>query len=268
VCKQPANDDPCNAEMLTIGADCSTTLPYTNVDATALSGEGFSCYPDESADNTVWFTFVPTMGAVSISTDFGAVADSSDTQLTVYELSGSDCTIISNYISLYCNEDILPAPQNSYFNAGLPAVAVTPGNTYYIQVDAFNNDTDAAEPATNPGSFCILVSEFAPPSNDQCANAVQFGGFGPTACKTASDLPALAGNITTIGATATAGLDSLSCDSDGYNATVYYSFPFGPDPTAEIEFQLLEGENINVAVVETGCDMSPGVASSNCVNGN
>ncbi len=264
---QPANDDPCNAEMLTIGADCSTTLPYTNVGATSLPGEGFACYPDGSADNTVWFTFVPTTGAVSITTDFGAVADSSDTQLTVYELSGTDCTILPNYIPLYCNEDILPAPVNSYFNAGLPPVAVTPGNTYYIQVDAFNNFPDSSLVVTNPGPFCILVSEFTPPFNDECVNAIPFGGFGANTCKIAGNLPALQGNLTTIGATATIGLDSLSCDSDGLNATVYYSFPFGQDPTAEVEFQLLAGENVNVAVVEPGCDMSPGVASNNCVNG-
>jgi len=75
------------------------------------------------------------------------------------------------------------------------------------------------------------------------------------------------GNLTTVGATASDNLGILSCDDAGENASVYYSFPFGQDPTAEIEFQLLAGENINVAILEPGCDLSSGVVGNNCFMG-
>jgi len=259
---QPANDDVCNATMLTIGADCSATIPYTNIGATTQNEEPVGdCYGDFSVEQSVWFTFVPTSSAVSITTDF-AGSGMQDNQLAVFELAGTDCAVLSNLIQIACNEDIQPNPVNTDFNAGLAPFLVVPGTTYYVQVDGYNVVDDY-----NEGSFCILVTEENPPSNDECNNAVPFGGFGPTNCKIASELPALEFNLTTIGATATSSLDTLSCDDEGLNATVYYSFPFGQDPTAEIEFQLLAGSNINVAVLEAGCDTSPGVAGFNCVTG-
>lgn len=92
---QPVNDDACNAIMLSLNADCSATLPYTNITATTQAGELIgSCYGDNSIEQTVWFSFVaPASGAVSISTDF-AGSGMQDSQLTLFQLLASMSELI------------------------------------------------------------------------------------------------------------------------------------------------------------------------------
>jgi len=104
---QPINDNLCDATMLMIGKDCSTTLPYTSKGATAEIGEPIGdCYVDVSVEQSVWFTFVPTLSAVSITTDFWG-SGLQNSQLAVFELTGGDCTILPNLVQIACNEDML-----------------------------------------------------------------------------------------------------------------------------------------------------------------
>jgi len=267
---QPANDDACSPTMLTIGDDCSGTLPYTNVGATAQLGEkNGECYGDGSAEQTVWFAFVaPASGAVSVDTDFpnsfGEIADNSeDNQLAVFELQGGDCTVLANFIEIACNEDKLPVPENT-FMGGIPPFPVTAGTTYYIQVDGFAN----ADEVASQGAFCIVVTEENPPTNDDCANADVYGGFGPMCTKIWGDTEDE--NASTVDATAGNGIDVFSCDGGPFNASVYYSFIAG---VAEVEFNLLSGENINVSLLTESetCDAGGSngsiEVSGNCFTG-
>lgn len=254
---QPANDDACSPFMLTIGDDCTATLPYDNTGATAQIGESVGdCYGDGSIEQTVWFSFVaPNTGAVSINTDF-AGSGMQDSQLAVYELQGGDCTVLPNFVQIACNEDRIPTV-NTAFNAGLPPIPLNPGQTYYIQVDGFFDTIGG----TDEGSFCIVVTEETPPANDDCDSPDVYGGFGPSCTKVWGD--DASENTTTIGATAGNGLDILSCDGTGINASVYYTFSAG---VAEVEFNLISGENINVALFTnpgTGCGSSVEV-TGNC----
>jgi len=241
---QPANDNACDAIVLTLDDDCSAALPYTNVAATVEIGESAgTCYGEGTIEQTVWFSFVaPATGAVAIETDFSG-SGMQDNQITVFEYDAAqtfDCAILSNYLEVACNEDKLPAPVNTDFNAALPPISVSSGTTYYIQVDGYNDGTAISE-----GSFCIVVSTIDPPSNDDCGSAAGYGGFGPNCTKIWGDNMPNPESATTIGATAGNANLAESCDGTGINASVYYSFLSGVE---EVEFNLLEGENINVTL--------------------
>jgi len=248
---QPSNDDPCNAIQLTIGDDCSATLPYDNTGATSQIGEPIgNCYGDSSVEQSVWFTFVaPSSGAVSINTDF-AGSGMQDNQLAVFELFGGDCTVLGSYFQIACNEDRMPSAVNTPYNAALPPFLVNAGQTYYIQVDGY---LDPGTGTVDEGAFCIVVSEEVPPTNDDCANADTYGGFGEDCDKIFTG--------TTIGATGGSGLDIFSCDDTGINASVFYTLIAGVE---EVEFNLLSGENINVALFTAGCAAGSIEVSGNC----
>ncbi|MEM7101948.1 MAG: T9SS type A sorting domain-containing protein [Bacteroidota bacterium] len=158
---QPPNDNFCNATVLTVNAGfCGNGL--INGDNTAGSVEagnmepGISCGFDGGvATNTVWFSFVPTSSEVSVSTNFAGTGTNDDTQIVVYENNGTVATCpspnLSNLIEIACNDDI----STTNFLSELSCVFVTPGLTYFIQVDGWNG---------TQGSFCIEVSDAIPPS--------------------------------------------------------------------------------------------------------
>jgi len=251
---QPANDNICDALALTLDADCSTTLPYTNVAATVQVGEDAgTCYGEGTIEQTVWFSFVaPSTGAISITTDFSN-SGMQDNQITVFEYDAAqafDCATFANYLEVACNEDKIPAPVNTEFNAAIPPIAVTSGQTYYIQVDGFNAG-DEMTPDISEGTFCIVVSTITSPANDNCESSQGYGGFGPACTKIWGDVETEF--TSTIGATAGNDLDVFSCDGSDFNASVYYTFLSG---VTEVEFNLLEGENINVTLLSTSetCD--------------
>lgn len=264
---QPANDDLCNAIPLTLNEDCSTTFPYTTLGASPQIGEPLpGCFPDGTIEVSVWFSFTgPASGAVSINTDFSG-SEMQDTQLALYELPSGDCSDLFTLFEIACNEDMVPLPVNTLYNAALPPVAVNPGQTYFIQVDGYNDYGYISE-----GDFCIVVNEANPPPNDDCSAAENYGTFGFSCTKIF--------NGTTIGASSNGNADIFSCDLQPYNASVYYTFNA---TNTEVEFNVLTGDNINVTLFTTcnGAEVSgncfinlnassdPNVLFTNLIQGN
>ena len=70
----PANDNPCNATPLTVGAGCTFTQ-YTNLNATASPGvpaPGCASY----SGGDVWFSaVVPASGSLTLDCNTGGITD-------------------------------------------------------------------------------------------------------------------------------------------------------------------------------------------------
>jgi len=92
--------------------------------------------------------------------------------------------------------------------------------------------------------------------NDECTNPAIFGGFG--------EFCALSFEATTIGATYNNETDLFSCDPTSIKSSVFFLF----NPAVEnVEFNLLEGSNINVTVlkyVENECNTESLELTENC----
>jgi hypothetical protein len=136
----PANDDACNAEMLTMGVPANVNNVLATVEQYEPSpgpGTGTSscnsddgwCSFETDVDNSVWYTFIgPASGCVSISTEF------SDLQLAVY--TTPLCSKFFYYQEVAANDDSGPV-----FAPLLENLSVTPGQEYYVQVDGFGGTT-------------------------------------------------------------------------------------------------------------------------------
>lgn len=96
--------------------------------------------------------------------------------------------------------------------------------------------------------------------NDECSNPAVIGSFGPSCTLTRLS--------TTIGATFNSSTDLFSCDSSSLKSSVFFSFVAG---ISEVEFNLLQGENINVTVLEnldsSSCDPDSIELTNNCFLG-
>ncbi|TAE47667.1 MAG: hypothetical protein EAZ89_17320, partial [Bacteroidetes bacterium] len=161
---QPANDNLCNAQLLTLGAGCSGTPNGNNTAATVQANEPIpGCFAGNV--ESVWFKFVgPASGLVKITTDF-AIGTNDDTQIAVYDLPGNNCANLSDLQEIACDQDGGTAV---IYNSIITVAPATPGDTFYIQVSGWNG-TD--------GTFCIVASEVptpnpAPAANDIICNAV------------------------------------------------------------------------------------------------
>jgi hypothetical protein len=150
---RPKNNEPCNP--IGLPADGTVQSGFTNVDATAASGESaivpmeFNCVhswcesPSNYISNSVWFNFIaPASGAVEVSTcgltDF-------DTQLAVYRYSGTSCHNFNNFTLLAASDDVFGCGFASKMNV----TGLTPGHFYYILVDGYAGGT---------GDFSIQVT--------------------------------------------------------------------------------------------------------------
>ncbi|MDX2286450.1 MAG: T9SS type A sorting domain-containing protein [Bacteroidia bacterium] len=198
----PANDALCNATLLTLDADCSGVPNGTTVNGTAQANEPLpGCFSDAALTRSVWFKFVaPLSGQVSISTDY-PIGTNNDTQVALYQLSGS-CTTLSNLSLIACDDD-----GGAGFLSLIPSAPVTPGDTFYVQVDGWGTTT---------GTFCITVDSLpALPSasNDTLCNAVAL-----TVGATCNGTP----NGDNLNATFQIGEPSASCTQS--NNSVWYSF--------------------------------------------
>ncbi|MCK6691962.1 MAG: T9SS type A sorting domain-containing protein [Thermoanaerobaculia bacterium] len=97
------------------------------------------------ADQTVWFKFVaPASGTVTISTDQIPLGDNYDSQVALY--SATDPADYSTFEYIESDEDNGTAING--FSAVLYYTGLTPGESYYVQVDGFG---------TSSGTFCIEV---------------------------------------------------------------------------------------------------------------
>jgi hypothetical protein len=153
----PPNDDICNAIPLQMNST-SAGNAYTNVGATAQSGEPTPDCWFAAPDNSVWFSFVaPASGYFYISTNLpGGSLD--DTVIALYGASnGLDCTNpFAALTPLACNDD----SGDNYLSTIFTSTPLTPGNTYYLQVDGYDSDT---------GTFGINLTDLATIGAPDCS---------------------------------------------------------------------------------------------------
>ncbi|MBC2845470.1 T9SS type A sorting domain-containing protein [Winogradskyella flava] len=143
----PVNDEIANAIAITVdeGFCDGTNTNGTNVAATD-SGEGAGSCFNAAADDDVWFTFTVPAGTatVDVSTDFtgGTLLDS---EIALY--SGTSGSLVE----LACSQDEGTTVLSNGFswNSLITDLAVTVGETYYVQVAGYN---------ANTGTFCLDVS--------------------------------------------------------------------------------------------------------------
>ncbi len=146
----PANDEPCNAVLLTAGETC-TFASFTNENATGtttVADPGCANY----SGGDVWFkVVVPAGGAIALdSDDTGTMTDGG---MALYR--GTTCD----------NLTIIDCDDNSSVNGQMPALTVgglTPGDTVWVRFWENNGD--------NNGTFsiCAKVPPPAPVNDDPC----------------------------------------------------------------------------------------------------
>lgn len=145
----PANDDAVGAIALTVGAGC-TGNPYTNIGATQSVGEPFPNCAGSVGDGSVWYSFVaPTAGAVRITNDYSGGTQGTDTRIALF--SATNVNDYTTFTNIACDDDngaVVSARSILY------ATGLTPGATYYIQVDGFST-------STTKGTFCLTVDNIA-----------------------------------------------------------------------------------------------------------
>ncbi|MBL7765001.1 MAG: fibronectin type III domain-containing protein [Chitinophagaceae bacterium] len=136
-------DNVCDAIPMSLGYNG----PYTNVGATTEAGEAappaVNCNvqtgwcPSQTISNTVWFSFVaPASGRVSIHTSPG----NWDNQLALWSAPNCGDLLTGGGLLLAANDDSASSP----FNAYIAPICLTPGQTYYVQLDGYSTTTNAA----------------------------------------------------------------------------------------------------------------------------
>ncbi len=201
----PANDQPCGAIALLNNG--TPSAPVNNITATTDEGEPVpakgTCsgtaetpewcdgpFGDENAslDNSIWYTFVgPATGRVSI--DGCNDGSNFNNQFAVY--SATDCNDYSTFGLLAANDNrpfglFGSCEESTTFGLAAVEVCVTPGETYYLQVDGSNGatgNTVVSVSAVN-GDICDCVLpdifvQTTPECSDSTYNAtVTINDFG------------------------------------------------------------------------------------------
>lgn len=144
-----ANDDLCNAIPLVVNA-ISTGTQYNNIGATSETNEPIASCFEDGINGSVWFSFVaPASGEVIITTDI-AGASATDTEIALYDATGVTCSDLSTLgAPIGCDQD---GGTTIIYNSILVQAGLTPGTTYYIQVDDYGY-------GTGQGTFGIEVQE-------------------------------------------------------------------------------------------------------------
>jgi hypothetical protein len=171
----PLNDEASEAAAIEVDVACAGNI-YSNEGAGFNQSEG-EPNPDENPSDgylgrwfedgelkTVWFKFVaPPSGTITITTDGNVQGSNYDTQLALYAVG--DSSKYNTFQLLESDDDSGTVGLGT--NAVLSYNGLTPGQTYYIQVDGFG---------VVFGTFCIEVLEGAPRAlTTECLNA---GGRG------------------------------------------------------------------------------------------
>jgi hypothetical protein len=254
---QPANDSLCNATPLVVGAGC-TSANGDLTGATLQAGEGFgACTPAFSPPtNSVWFSFVaPPTGLVIVSANHPGMATISGMDMTLYQLSGSACTLDS-LTEITCNAS--EAQAGATLSEPLPTMAaeLTPGETYYVQV---TGDFAFLTSASAEGTFCIDVEELQPPVNDDVCSptpvsldsaAIPFSNVGATSVFEFAIAPPL--NPSDVLGVSSWGL------SFGISRSIWFTFVAPPSGAVEIDLtgqEVIGNFNSKVALYSaTACN--------------
>jgi trimeric autotransporter adhesin len=145
--------------------DCTTATPLTVYTATcgaATAGTTVGATQSQpgcagTADDDVWFSFVPNGGPHTITvTSPGGPGRIND---IVFEVFSGSCGSLT---SILCRNNTGGTTSESYtFNT---SPLLTNGNTYYIRVYSFAN-------GTGQGNYTICITKPTPPINDNCSGA-------------------------------------------------------------------------------------------------
>lgn len=152
----PVNDNLCNPIALTIGAPATGT-DYTLEGATAETNEPVpTCFNGGINGGSVWFTFVAPSTSVEVTTDFtGGTLEDGDTEIAVYDATGVNCSDLNTLgTPVGCDQD---GGTIVNYASYLQLTTLTPGTTYYIQVDMYGGITT--------GSFGIQVNDLLSTNN-------------------------------------------------------------------------------------------------------
>lgn len=193
----PANDQPVNAINLIPGvaaiafdntngtADQNEAVPGPGSNPSSCQRQDGWCAFETHVQNSIWYTFnAPSSGCVSI------LAGGFDTQLALYEVS--DVNDYDTYRRIAANDDAGAQLGGTNRSSAWiqQATCLTPGATYYVQVDGFNGAegqgtiqvTDCGgSPLTIEAGDCqSLFSGYGPTNNDIAyLRANVSGGFPP-----------------------------------------------------------------------------------------
>jgi hypothetical protein len=163
---QPTNDSPCNAELIEVDG---AAAEGNNSDATADTNEvlpppatgGYSCVTswcndDLAVQNSMWYMFIaPDNGAVVItSCNDGSILD---TQLALW--TSGNCSDYSSFEYIAANDDMEGGcTAGNVYSSEITIDGLTPGNTYYIQVDGWDGETGPFILSVNTGEPTALVN--------------------------------------------------------------------------------------------------------------
>ncbi len=140
----PVNDNLCDAIALDMNTESAGNAFY-DVNATSQAGEVIGSCFNGGINGSVWFTFVaPASGQVTVSTDV-AGGTHEDTEVAIYA-APTDCANAATLgAEIGCSQDI-GFPN---FLSTISATGLTPGATYYIQVDRWGT--------SDPGYFGVSI---------------------------------------------------------------------------------------------------------------
>ncbi len=198
------NNNPAGAISLPVNSSPCTSLCgtfYSSAGASATSGIPVCV---GNPDDDIWFSFVATNPATTITVLSAGAYDA------VVQL------LNSSFSSLACKNDAV------WLTETINTSSLTVGQTYYVRVYDFNAGFGAA----GNGQFSICVSATPlPPSNDNCTSAVVL--------PVNTTMIAMNGT-STVGATASAG--PTPCNGTVPDHDVWYSFT-ALTPIATIQVQ-------------------------------
>ena len=152
---RPTNDQPCNAQPMAIPTNWGVFTGSATIDGgepspgvgsgtlSCVSDDGW-CAADPDIQRTVWFSFVaPECGGVRLFTyetdppaERSGPPEPGNYQMAVY--SASDCSDYSTFFEIAANDNQSGAGGD--IHPLLDLCFLTPGETYYVQIDGFEGD--------------------------------------------------------------------------------------------------------------------------------
>ena len=245
-CDTPqVNDLVCGALPLAFG----TNGPYNFITATAQPGEpapeGLDCETDwcnSDITNTLWFTFqAPASGNVSVQTpDF-------DTQLAIWQADSCQAVTSGGAVLVAANDDDPEFTEHGgvNFSSYVELTCLTPGQTYFVQVDVFSTFFD---PTFNPMETDIIVTDLGDLSLD-----AGFTGLEPAICVSAAALTLVpnvtGGTFSGTGVTSDGIFDPAVAGIGGPYAVIYNL----NECTADTQFVTVTQLEIVADVVQPSC---------------
>lgn len=191
----PSNDDCANAVNLTVNPDlnCANVTSGTTLAATNSSLGGSAC--NGNPDDDVWYKFTATDTRHMIKLSNIVSAGTVSSTDMYFQVFSGDCSSLN---SILCSDS----------NANV-ATGLTVGTTYYVRVYSY-----AGAGRAQNFDICIGVMP-SPPSNDECANAVNLTVNPDLSCASAV--------VGTTFAATDSGVTEDPCDGEA-DDDVWYKF--------------------------------------------